>query len=339
MPPRTARTLIQPTAESNTKDLTLISHVIPTPNPTSNEHLINVHACSPCAGELLWPRNFPPPQSRDLIPCPDVSGTVVSAPSDSPFQPGAEVYARTNYSRPGNARSYTIATTDEIALKPRGLSWVEAAAVPVSAETAWQILFIHAGIVPTEGEMDISKAQSAWKGKRVLVTAASGGVGMWVVQVAARVLGVEVVGTCGPDNVELVRSMGAKEVIDYRTTDLKAWVEEDTGRKVDVVVDCVGGRALQDAWWAVKEGGTVLSIVQPPTRACPWSETGGVRDVFFVMQPSGKQLGMITELIEERKCRGMVDSVWPLERFRAAFGRLETGHTCGKIVLDLALNQ
>ncbi|PWY78009.1 NAD(P)-binding protein [Aspergillus sclerotioniger CBS 115572] len=328
MASRTARTLIQPTAESNTEDLTLTSHVIPTPNLTKNEHLIQVHACSPCAGELHWPRNFPPPQPRDLIPCPDVSGTVVSAPPDSPFQPGAEVYARTNYIRPGNARDYTIATTDELALKPRGLSWVEAAAVPVSAETAWQILFIHAGVVSPDAEMD-----------RILVTAASGGFGMWVVQVAARVLGVEVVGTCGSDNVELVRSMGAKEVVDYRATDLKVWVEQETGKRVDVVIDCVGGRALQDAWWAVKQGGTVLSIVQPPEGVCPRSEKGGVKDIFFVMQPSGKQLGMITELIEEGKCRGLVDSVWPLERFRPAFERLDTGHTCGKIVLDLALNQ
>ncbi|CAK37992.1 NAD(P)-binding protein [Aspergillus niger ATCC 13496] len=344
MSTETARALIQPTAESNADDLTLQTDVVVNSNPAKGEHLIHVRACSPCAGELLWPRNFPPPTKRLLIPCPDVSGTVVSAPPGSPFQPGAEIYARTSYARPGNARDYTIATTDELARKPESLTWVEAAAVPVSAETAWQILFINAGIVPPEAVMDIPRAKLAWKGKRILVTAASGGVGLWVVQLAARVLGVEVIGTCGPDNVDLVRSMGAKEAVNYRATDLKAWVEEEEeeeGRRVDVVVDCVGGRALEDAWWTVKDGGTVVSIFQPPKTSCPWKDpsTRGVKDIFFVMEPSGNQLGAVTELIELGKCQGRVDSVWPLEHFRSAFERLATGHARGKIVFDLSLNR
>lgn len=341
MPAETARALIQPTAESIADDLTLQTDVVANPNPTKGEHLIHVQACSPCAGELSWPKNFPPSTDRLLIPCPDVSGTVVSAPPDSPFQPGAEIYARTNYARPGNARDFTIATTDELAFKPKRLTWVEAAAVPVSAETAWQILFINAGIVPPEGVMDIPKARAAWENKRILVTAASGGVGLWTVQLAAKVLGVEVIGTCGPDNIDLVRSMGAKDAVNYRVTDLKAWVEEEDGRLVDVVVDCIGGRALQDAWWTVKEKGTVVSIFQPPRTVCPWKNpnTRGVKDIFFVMQPSGTQLGAVGELIESGLCKGRVDSVWPLEQFRPAFERLATGHASGKIVFDLCLNR
>ncbi|GLA78958.1 hypothetical protein AtubIFM55763_001123 [Aspergillus tubingensis] len=341
MPAETARALIQPTAESIADDLTLQTDVVANPNPTKGEHLIHVQACSPCAGELSWPKNFPPSTDRLLIPCPDVSGTVVSAPPDSPFQPGAEIYARTNYARPGNAHDFTIATTDELAFKPKRLTWVEAAAVPVSAETAWQILFINAGIVPPEGVTDIPKARAAWKNKRILVTAASGGVGLWTVQLAAKVLGVEVIGTCGPDNIDLVRSMGAKDAVNYRVTDLKAWVEEEDGRLVDVVVDCIGGRALQDAWWTVKEKGTVVSIFQPPRTVCPWKNpnTRGVKDIFFVMQPSGTQLGAVGELIESGLCKGRVDSVWPLEQFRPAFERLATGHASGKIVFDLCLNR
>ncbi|PWY69656.1 zinc-binding oxidoreductase [Aspergillus sclerotioniger CBS 115572] len=307
---RTARTLIQPTAELNIEDLKLIFHIIPSPNPTKNKYLIHVHACSLSAGELLWPRNFPPPQSCTLIPCPNISSTIVSASLDSPFQPGAEIYAQTNYIRPGNARDYTIAITDELALKLRDLSWVEAAAVPVSTETAWQILFIHTGIMLPGAEID-----------RILVTAASGGV-------AARILKIKIVGTCEPDNVELVRSMGAEKIMDYQGTDLKIWVKYKAVRKIDMMVN-----------YTVKKGETVLSIVQPPDGVRPWSEKGGVRDVFFVMQSSGKQLGMITKLMEKGKCRGMVDSVWPLEKFRPVFERLDTGHTCGKIMLDLALNQ
>jgi NADPH:quinone reductase-like Zn-dependent oxidoreductase len=116
--------------------------------------------------------------------------------------------------------------------------------------------------------MDLEAAKVAWAGKRVLVTAASGGVGIWLVQLAT-MLGAEVVGTCGSRNVELVRSLGAKEVLDYRAVDLREWAVQSPSNKVDVVVDCVGGKALGDAWWTVKDGGVVLSIYQPPLQVCP----------------------------------------------------------------------
>lgn len=266
-----------------------------------------------------------------------MAGVIISGPADSPFQPGDEVYARTNYVRPGNARDYTIAVTDELAHKPTNLSWVQAASVPVSAETAWQILFVHA--LSSEGEeMDWETARRVWAGKRVLVTAASGGVGIWLVQLAT-LLGAEVVGTCGARNAEFVRSLGAKEVLDYRTVNLQEWAAQISPKKVDVVVDCVGGKALGDAWWTVRDGGVVLSIFQPPLQVCPDGFNGeGVKDTFFVMQPVRRQLEEISKLVEKGECRGMVDSVWPLEQFEEAFKRLDGGHAKGKIVFDLSLN-
>ncbi|KAJ5961279.1 uncharacterized protein N7479_008429 [Penicillium vulpinum] len=330
------RSIIQQTASS--KALTLTSTRLPIPNHAQKEHLIQVKACSPCAGELLWPKNFPPPTARTLIPCPDMAGIVVSAPEDSPFQSGDEVYARTNYVRPGNACEYSIAVTDELAHKPKGLSWVQAAAVPVSAETAWQVLFVHALATGDVEEMDLEAAKLAWAGKRVLVTAASGGVGIWLVQLAT-LLGAEVVGTCGSGNVELVRSLGAKEVLDYRVADLREWATQSPSNKVDVVIDCIGGKALGDAWWTVKDGGVVLSIYQPPLQVCPEGFEGeSVRDLFFVMQPVRRQLEEISKLVEKGVCRGLVDSVWPLEQYEEAFKRLDGGHTKGKIVFDLSLN-
>ncbi|KAJ5767285.1 uncharacterized protein N7511_004901 [Penicillium nucicola] len=341
--PKTIRTLLQPTAHSPT--LTLTQTPLPTRNPAPNspEHLIQVKACSPCAGELLWPKNFPPPTPRPLIPCPDMAGIVISAPADSPFQPGAEVYTRTNYTRPGNARDYSIAVTDELAFMPKGLGFVQAVSVPLSAMTAWQIIFVHVfgsgSGVEGEGEgMGMEQARAVWAGKRVLVTAASGGVGMWVVQLA-RMLGAVVIGTCGSGNVELVRGLGASEVLDYRAVDLREWAGKK-GNAVDVVVDCVGRQSLADAWWTVQDGGVVLSIYQPPRDVCPAEFRGSeVKDVFFVMQPVSRQLEEITKLVEAGLCRGMVDSVWPLEQFGEAFKRLDGGHAKGKIVFDLELNR
>ncbi|KAJ6137438.1 hypothetical protein N7471_003924 [Penicillium samsonianum] len=330
--PSKMHSIIQQTASSKT--LTLTTTPLPTPNHAKGEHLIQTKACCPCAGELLWPKNFPPPTPRTLIPCPDIAGIVLSAPEDSPFQPGAEVYARTNYIRPGNASEYSIAVTDELAHKPKDLSWVQAAAIPLSAQTAWQVLLVHA----LGGDMDLDDAQLAWAGKRVLVTAASGGVGIWLVQLAT-LLGAEVVGTCGSRNVELVRSLGAKEVIDYRVVDLKEWAMQSPSNKVDVVVDCVGGKSLGDAWWTVKDGGVVLSIYQPPLQVCPDGFEGeGVKDLFFVMEPVRRQLEEITKLVEKGLCRGLVDSVWPIEQYEEAFKRLDGGHAKGKIVFDLSLN-
>ncbi|KAJ5954089.1 hypothetical protein N7501_008368 [Penicillium viridicatum] len=335
--PSKMHSIIQQTASSQT--LTLTTTPLPTPTHTQGEHLIQIKACSPCAGELLWPKNFPPPTERTLVPCPDMAGIVISAPPDSPFQPGNEVYARTNYIRPGNAREYSIAVTEELAHKPKSLSWVAAAAIPVSAQTAWQVLFVHAlGTQGSDGETDLEAAQVAWAGKRVLVTAASGGVGIWLVQLAS-LLGAEVVATCGARNVEFVKSLGAKEVLDYRVADLKEWARSPA-KKVDVVVDCVGGKALGDAWWTVKDGGVVLSIYQPPLQVRPHGLEGErVKDLFFVMQPVRRQLEEISKLVEKGLCRGLVDSVWPLEQYEEVFKRLDGGHAKGKIVFDLSLNR
>lgn len=325
--PKTMRTVIQP--DANTKHLALVKRDVPTANPDAYEHLIRVHCAAACAGERLWPKMFPPPNARELVPCYDVAGTVVTAPECSPFRVGDEVYARTDYLNPGGARDYTIGLMEELAHRPKQLSWVESVAIPLSSQTAWQALFVQAGV----GSLESGK----WKGKRVLVTAASGGVGMWVVQLA-KLAGATVIGTCGPDNVERVKSLGASEVVNYRATDLKSWGQTAIN-KVHVVIDCIGGKPLEDAWWCIKDTGTLVSISQPPKQARQEGDSGkDVRSFFFVMSPNRLNLEAITKLVKEGKCHGFVDSVWPLEQFEEAFKRLDTGHARGKIVLDLSLN-
>lgn len=304
---------------------------IPHPNPAKNDHLIQVKTSALCARELEWPILFPEAMfsdnpDRQITPGYDLAGTVITAPPGSPFQPGAEIYTRTLPSRPGNCREYTIARTEEMALKPAGLDWVQAATVPLSAITAWQALFQHAGL---KGLDD----QSA-RGKKVLITAAAGGVGIWLVQLA-KLAGLEVVAQIGNhENDRFVRTLGASETVDYRASSLKQWADKEG--PVDIVFDLVGGKALEDAWYAVKDGGVLISIVEPPEGRKPagWKKKD-VKNLFFIMAPNGQHLAEISKLLEQGKCTPVVDSVWELEDFTKAFKRLDGGHARGKVVIKV----
>jgi NADPH:quinone reductase-like Zn-dependent oxidoreductase len=261
-----------------------------------------------------------------MVPCFDLAGVVVAAPPNSPFPTGTEVYTRTSARRTGNAREYTIALTSELAVKPKNLSWEEAASVPLSAFTAYQALFVH-------GDIDLKNpAKNA--NKRLLITAASGGVGVWLVQLA-KVAGVkDIIGISGPDNVEFVKELGATDVLNYREQDLGVWAKEN--EKVDVVIDLLGGATLEKAWRAVKKGGLIVGITQPPIMCKP---TDGVAeeisDKFFIMEPDGWQLDDVRSFLEAGTVKPVVDSVWSLEMFKDAFARVAGGHSRGKVMIKV----
>ena len=197
----------------------------------------------------------------------------------------------------------------------------------MSAETAWQALFVHAGFEAREGSA---------AGKRVFVTAASGGAGVWMVQLA-KWAGAEVIGTCSADNVDVLRSLGADVVLDYTKTDIKQWAADEANR-ADLVIDCIGGKSLEDAWWVVRDGGVLLSISQLPEGKKPQGAPANVRSEFFVMTTSGEQLRKISTLVEEGM-RPALDSVVPFDQYQRAFEKLAGGKTKGKIVLDLVGRQ
>jgi NADPH:quinone reductase-like Zn-dependent oxidoreductase len=318
----------------NSEDLVLTDLPLQPAKKGTEEHLIKVYATSPCAGELLWAKNFPSLMDADrvAVPCNDLSGVVVTAPASSPFQPGTEIYTRTPAARTGNARAYTIALTGELALKPKNLSWEEAASVPLSAFTAYQALFTHGGL--KLGWKDASgKAENAKK--RILITSGAGGVGVWLVQLA-RAAGVgEIIAIVGPDNVEFVKSLGATEVINYRQKSLGKWAAEGAS-KVDLVVDMLGQRTLADSWTVIKDGGILLSIREPPEGQKP--DTDAPKNVaasFFVMEPDGWQLKDVADLLEAGKAKAVVDSVWKLEQFKEAFEKLAGGHARGKVIIKV----
>jgi NADPH:quinone reductase-like Zn-dependent oxidoreductase len=172
------------------------------------------------------------------------------------------------------------------------------------------------------------------KGKRVLVTASAGGVGVWLVQLA-RIAGLHVVAQVGsPENDKFVRELGASETVNYKTTSLKEWARKEG--PVDIVVNLVGGKTLEDAWFCVKDGGALISIFEPTGPRRPEGlEKKDVRDLFFIMEPNGEQLAKISKLLIGGKCRPVLDSVWGFDEYEKAFERLDGGHAKGKVVVKV----
>lgn len=307
------------------------SYPVPIPDPERDDHLIRVHTTALCKGELAWPTFFPDAifsdnPSKQIIPSYDVAGTVLTSPPNSRFHPGDEIIARTRPNRPGNCREYSICRSVEMAFKPPKLSWADAASIPVSALTAWQALFEHARV---QG-FDDPKA----RGKRVLIVAAAGSVGIWLTRLA-KMASLEVIAQVGSEeNDELVRKLGAAEVVNYRTTSLRDWAEKNG--PVDVVFDLLGGKALEDAWFCVRDEGALISIVEPPEqRRPPELQNKPVENKFFILTPDSQQLAKLAEFANEGQCMTLVDSIWSLENHEGAFARLSDGHPRGKVVIEV----
>jgi NADPH:quinone reductase-like Zn-dependent oxidoreductase len=317
-----------PTILHNVKEhsLSLLDHE--TPIPTSSQYLIEVHATTFTAGELQWAE---PNSLTDPIPGFDLAGIVVSTPINPPtrdevYQIGTKVYGLTSFSRHGNARSLTVAEHSEISPLPETLSFDVAAAIPLSALTAWQALFDHAGLTPEK---------DANTGKRVLITAASGGVGIWLVQLATWA-GVHVTGTCSAANIGFVKSLGAIDAFDYKTVDLDSSLQGNDDGLFDIVFDCVGGETLQKMWTFAKSGGVVTSIALPPDIMKPAQGVKeGVRSFWFVVEPNATQLLILGKLVELKAISAQIDSAWEFNDFQKAIQRVSSGHVSGKVVLKV----
>jgi NADPH:quinone reductase-like Zn-dependent oxidoreductase len=293
----------------------LVYEDAPQPRPGAEEVLVRVYATGVIANELKWdvtyqtkagsPRALPIP-GRDLSGVVEAVGHGVTEPAK-----GDEVYAMLDYCCDGAEAEFTIALPNELAPKPRTLDHVQAAAVPLTALTAWQGLFEHARLVA---------------GQTVLIHGAAGGVGVFAVQLA-RWAGAQVIATASQRNRDFLCELGANEIIDYTTTRF-----EEVVQGVDFVFDTVGGDTLHRSWQVVKPGGVLLSVVSPRPSFAE-AKGHGVRPVWFVVQPNREQLVRIGALIDEGKLRPIIDTVLPLSQARQAYEQGEKGHTRGKIVL------
>ncbi|WP_317447326.1 NADP-dependent oxidoreductase [Streptomyces collinus] len=293
----------------------LIEKDIERPQPGLNEVLVRVHAAG------VNPVDWKTRASGALIDWGtvpavgwDVSGTVEAVgPGVSLYRPGDEVFGMPLFPRQaGGYAEYVVAPARHFAPKPKGLTHVEAAALPLAALTAWQALVDTAGVRP---------------GERVLVHAAAGGVGHLAVQIA-KARGAYVIGTASAGKHDLVRALGADEVIDYRAVRF-----EDVVGDVDVVLDGLGGQNAERSLKVLKAGGRLITLPGPddvPTAP------DGIRAVWMLVEPDHLGLREIAALVERGALKPVVDTVLPLAEAAKAHEIGEQGRTTGKIVLTVA---
>ena len=293
----------------------LVYEDAPQPHPGLGEVLVRVYATGVIANELKWDETYQTKAGNPRalpIPGRDLSGVVEEVGHGvTTLVKGSEVYAMMDYGRDGAEAEYTIALPSELAPKPRTLDYVQAAAVPLTALTAWQALFEHASLVA---------------GQTVLIHGAAGGVGVFAVQLACWA-GAHVIGTASARNSDFLRELGANEVIDYTTTRFEEVVHD-----VDLVFDTVGGDTLERSWQVVKPGGVLVSVVSPRP-SFEEARAHGVRPVWFVVEPNREQLIQIGALIDAGRIRPIIETVLPLSQAREAYEQGAKGHTRGKIVL------
>jgi NADPH:quinone reductase-like Zn-dependent oxidoreductase len=303
------------------------------PLPTEGRLLVKVHAASINPADWHFMRGTPylirmdfgfgaPENPRIGI---DFSGTVESVGKGvTKFKPGDEVFGGGS----GALAEYvTIAEDGNLALKPAGISFEQAAAVNVAGLTALQTLRDRAALQP---------------GQKVLINGASGGVGTFAVQIA-KALGAEVTGVCSTRNVELVRSLGADHVIDYTREDFTRG-----GRQYDVVMDNVVNRGVLEVRGVLTADGKLILIGGGGPDANPWfgAFLAPIKALviswfvdqdlgMFISHHSGEDLATLARLMAEGKVVPVIDRTYPLAEIREAMHYLEAGRARGKVIVTV----
>lgn len=241
----------------------------------------------------------------------DVSGVVAAVGSQATqWQVGDAVYSRPDLARNGTYAEFVAIRAHECARKPRTISHVEAASLPLAGITAWEAM------------MDTAQVQA---GQRVLVHAGSGGVGSLAIQLV-KAAGATVVATASGRNRALVESLGVDQFVDYTTTTLLEGVEP-----VDAVFDTIGGEVQEASWSLLKPGGIQVSIISPPDEAR--AAAMGVRAGFVFIGPNAPVLDKLAGMVDGGRLRPIVGAEFALEDIAQAHALSESGRAVGKIVL------
>jgi NADPH:quinone reductase-like Zn-dependent oxidoreductase len=312
---------------SGTAEVLHLEEVDP-PDIRDDEVLIRVAAASLHSGDALLMQGIPrvmrlgtgPTRPRSTIPGLDVAGTVERVGRDvSRFAPGDQVFGNGR----GTLAELAAAKQDHITRKPASLTSAQAAVLTVSGLTALKAM------------RDVGRVRP---GQSVLINGASGGIGVYAVQIA-KSMGAQVTGVCGPGNIDLVRSLGADEVIDYTTTDFT-----EAGRRYDVILDNVGNRPLRACRRALAPSGTLMP--NSGTTGGPWlgplprMGRAAIASLFttqhlrvFLSMPNPQDLEALADLVESGAVRPVISSTYPLADAAEAMRVVASGHPRGKVAI------
>ena len=285
------------------------------PEPNEDEALVRVIASGVNPADPLtlngkYAREFG--THLPLIPGYEIAGVVEKTGKNvTKLKVGDAVYGYPNFG--GGWADYVTVKEGEVAAKPRSLNFVDAAAVPMGALTAWQAL------------VDVAKLQP---GQTVLIHGGSGGVGSFAIQIA-KARGARVIATASTANQDLLKQLGADVAVDYTKTKF-----EDVARDVDAVLDPVGKETLARSYGVVKKGGIVMSLVARPDPV--ELKKRGIRGAGISVHPDAQDLTEIAQLIDAGKIKPTVTQVLPLSEAIAAQQQAATHHTRGKVVLRIA---
>ncbi|MBZ9742147.1 MULTISPECIES: NADP-dependent oxidoreductase [unclassified Mesorhizobium] len=313
---------------------------MPVPEPGDNDVLVEIHA----AGVNVLDSKLRDGEFKLIVPYRppfvlghDVAGVVVRVGSKvRKFKPGDEILARPRDGRIGTFAEFIAIDEADMALKPKNLSMEEAASMPLVGLTAWQVLVERAGLR---------------KGQKVFIQAGSGGVGTIAIQLAKH-LGATVATTASAASMDLVKSLGADIVVDYRKDDF-----EQVLQGYDVVVNSQDARTLEKSLRVLKPGGKLISISGPPDpgfaskqglnvvlKLVMWflslgirrrAERAGVAYSFLFMWAQGDQLSRLASLVETGIIRPVMDRTFAFEQTNEALAYVETGRAKGKVVIKV----
>lgn len=313
---------------------------VPRPTLRPDELLVQVHAASVNPIDNMIPTGLFKAVVKFQLPATlgsDLAGVVTEVGSQvTRFKPGDAVFANIFDLGTGSLAEFAVVPERAAALKPANLDFVEAASIPMVGLTSWQAL---------KERIDLRQ------GQKVFIPAGSGGIGTFAIQLA-KWLGAKVGTSTSTGNVDLVRSLGADEVVDYRQQDFAAVLSG-----FDAALGTLRGDSIDKSIGILKRGGRIVSLVGPldvafarSRRANPLltlvfafmslrvkrlARQHGVEYSFLFARADGSQLAQIGQLLEARRIRPVIDRVFPFDQAKQALDYLAQGRAKGKVVVQM----
>ena len=314
---------------------------VPRPSIKPDEILVQVHAVGLNPIDTMIPKGSFKPILKFELPAimgSDLSGIVVEVgPQVTRFKPGDAVYASVFDTGSGSLAEYAVVHESAAANKPEKLDFVQAASIPMVGLTSWQAFQ--------------DRGMAIQRGQKVFIPAGSGGIGTFAIQLA-KYLGATVATTASRQNIDLVKQLGADQVIDYKTQAFENLLHD-----YDFVLGTVRGDGIEKALKILKPHAQIVSLIGPPDAAfarkrgmnvvMQWvfalisrniiklAKKRNIEYAFLFVHPDGQQLAAIASIIDEGYIKPVIDQVFSFDQSLKALAYLETGRAKGKVVVQL----